>query len=127
MQCRLRVNAEKSKFCATEIEYLGNVLTQKGIKPQLKKVQAILALNPPKNVKELRSFLDMVQYYPDLWGRCREMLAPLTIVVGECGHTKVTHAKGTKKQPWHWTELHQEAFDNVKAAIAKVVMLVYLD
>ncbi|KAL7425519.1 hypothetical protein ACHAXH_000041 [Discostella pseudostelligera] len=29
----LRINAVKSKFCATEIEYLGYVLTQSGIKP----------------------------------------------------------------------------------------------
>ncbi len=44
-------------FCAHEIEYLGCILTRKGIKPQPKKVQAILALNPPNNVKELRHFL----------------------------------------------------------------------
>ena len=69
----------------------------------------------------------MVQYYRDLWGRRSEMLAPLTTLVGECGHTKVTRAKGTKKQPWHWTELHQEAFDNVKAAITKDVVLAYPD
>jgi len=123
----LRINAAKSKFCATEIEYLGYVLTQSGIKPQLKKVQAILALNPPTNVKELRSFLGMVQYYRDLWGRRSEMLAPLTTLVGECGHTKVTRAKGTKKQPWHWTEVHQVAFDSVKAAISKDVVLAYPD
>ena len=60
-------------------------------------------------------------------GKTSEMLAPLTTLVGECGHRKVTRAKGTKKQPWHWTELHQEAFDNVKAAIAKDVMLAYPD
>ena len=29
-------------------------------------VQAILALNPPHNVKELRHFLSMVQYYRDM-------------------------------------------------------------
>ena len=123
----LRINAAKSKFCATEIEYLGYVLTQHGIKPQTKKVQAILALNPPKNVKELRSFLGMVQYYRDLWGRRSEMLTPLTTLVGECGQTKVTRAKGTKKQPWHWNESHQAAFDAVKATIVKDVMLAYPD
>jgi hypothetical protein len=37
-----------------------------GIKPQQKKVQAILMLNPPNNVKELRLFLGMVQYYWDI-------------------------------------------------------------
>ncbi len=50
---RLKVNAAKSSICAHEIEYLGYILTRKGIKPQPKKVQAILVLNPPNNVKEL--------------------------------------------------------------------------
>jgi hypothetical protein len=34
---------------------------------QTKKVQAVLMLNPPNNVKELRSFLGMIQYYQDMW------------------------------------------------------------
>ena len=54
---RLKVNAARSLFCAHEIEYLGYILTREGIKPQPKKVQAILALNLPNNVKELRHFL----------------------------------------------------------------------
>jgi hypothetical protein len=40
----LKVNAEKSTFCALEIEYLGYVLTRDGIKPQSNKVQAMLAI-----------------------------------------------------------------------------------
>ncbi len=47
-----------------------------------------------------------------------QMLAPLTSLVGECGQTKVTRAKGTKKVPWHWDEVHQRAFNHVKATIA---------
>jgi hypothetical protein len=49
----LKVNAAKPFFCVQEIEYLGYILTKGGIKPQPNKVQAILALNPPKSVKEL--------------------------------------------------------------------------
>ena len=30
----LKVNAEKSTFCALEIEYLGYILTRDGIKPE---------------------------------------------------------------------------------------------
>ncbi len=71
-----KVNAAKSSFCAHEIEYLGYILTRGGIKPQPKKVQAILALNLPNNVKELRHFLGMVQYYRDMWARHSKMLAP---------------------------------------------------
>jgi hypothetical protein len=98
----LKFNAAKSTFCTLEIEYLGHVLTRDGIKPQSNKVQAILAIRPPTGVKQLRHFLGMVQYYCGLWARQSDMLAPLTSLVGECGQTKTTNAKGTKKLPWHW-------------------------
>ena len=67
----------------------------------------------------------MVQYYQDLWARHSEMLAPLTSLVGECGHTKVTKAKKTKKRSWHWDTVHQIEFDNVKATFASDVVLAY--
>jgi hypothetical protein len=123
----LKVNAAKSSFCAHEIEYLGCILTREGIKPQPKKVQAIFTLNPPNNVKELRHFLTMVQYYLDMWARHSEMLAPLTDLVGECKETKTTRMNKTKKKPWLWDPIYQQVFDNVKAAIAKETILAYLD
>jgi hypothetical protein len=95
----LKVNAAKSWFCAHEIEYIGYILTREGIKPQPKKVQAILTLSPPNIVKELRHFPGMVQYYRDMLARCSEMLAPLTDLVGECGETKTTEMNKTKKKP----------------------------
>ncbi len=78
----LKVNAENLTFSALEIEYLGYILTRDGIKPQSNKVQALLVIQPPTNVKELRHFLGMVQYYRDLWARRSKMLAPLTSLVG---------------------------------------------
>ncbi len=123
----LKVNAAKSFFCTHEIEYLGYILTRGGIKPQPKKVQVILALNPPNNVKELWHFLGMVQYYRDMWVKRSEMLAPLSDLVGECGETKISRKNKVKKAPWHWDSIHQIAFDNVKATIVKEVVLAYLD
>ena len=70
----LRVNAAKSHFGADQIEYLGCMLTRDGVKPQTKKMEAILALRPPRGVNELRGFLGMMQYYRDLW----EKLSHLT-------------------------------------------------
>jgi hypothetical protein len=123
----LKVNAAKLTFCALEIEYMDYVLTRDGIKPQSNKVQAILAIKSPTGVKQLRHFLGMVQYYRDLWARRSDMLTPLTSLVGECGQTKTTKAKGTKKVPWHCDEVHQRAFNHVKATIAKDVVLAYPD
>jgi hypothetical protein len=54
------------------------------------------------------------------------MLTPLTSLVGECGLTKSTKAKGTKKVPLHWDEIHQRAFNHVKATIAKDVVSAYI-
>jgi hypothetical protein len=48
-------------------------------------------------------------------------------LVGECGQTKSTKSKGIKQVPWHWDEVHQRAFDHVKATIAKDVVLAHPD
>ena len=53
------------------------------------------------------------------------MLAPLTDLIGECSHTKMTKQKGTKKRPWYWSNMHQKAFDAIKAALARDVLLAY--
>ena len=37
----LKINASKSSFCQTELEYLGYWITRNGIKPITKKVEAI--------------------------------------------------------------------------------------
>ncbi len=55
----------------------------------------------------------MVQYYRNLWAKRSEMLAPLTDLVGKCGQTK--------------DEVHQQAFNTVKATIARDVVLAYPD
>ena len=115
----LKINADKSKFCALETEYLGYILTRDGIKPQTNKVQAILALNPPTNIKELRRFLGMVQYYCNLWAKRSKMLAPLTDLVGECG----VIPKSLQKQvvQWHHHYLqhpgHSRLEETIKAAM----------
>jgi hypothetical protein len=62
-----------------------------------------------------------------MWAKRSEMLAPLSDLVGECGETKTTKKNKTKKKPWRWDPIHQKAFDDVKATIAKEVVLAYPD
>eukprot|EP00804_Cyclotella_cryptica_P030162 CCRYP_009571-RA/>CCRYP_009571-RA protein AED:0.39 eAED:0.39 QI:0/-1/0/1/-1/1/1/0/162 len=69
----------------------------------------------------------MVQYYRHIWASHSKVLAPLTSLVGECGHTKVTRANKTKKRPWYWDTVHQSALDDIKTSIAKDVVLAYPD
>jgi hypothetical protein len=127
----LQVNAAKSNFAAIEIEYLGYTLSREGISPQKSKVAAILALEPPSNVKQLRRVLGIIQYYRDLWARRTDLLAPLTDLVAECGSTKLNKVRkkdGTPRKqpkPWHWDQIHQDAFDEIKKIIARDVILAY--
>ena len=87
----LKVNITKCKFCQTELEYLGYTINREGVKPIMKKVEAILQLQPPKTWKKLRSFIGMVNYYRDVWPMRAHILAPLS---------KLT----SNKVPYKWTE-----------------------
>ena len=62
----LKVNAKKSFFAWTELEYLGYWITREGIQPLPKKVEAMHKIAEPKTCKELRRFIGMVNYYQDI-------------------------------------------------------------
>ena len=108
------MNANKSKFCRSEVEYLGYLITQKSIKPQAKKVQALHNMATPRTRKELRSFLGLVNYYRDMTVRRSHIIAPLT---------KLT----SKKVPFVWTDVHQKAYDKIKMVLSKETLLRYPD
>ena len=59
----LFVKPEKCTFCATEVDFLGMIVGRDGIKMDQTKVKAILDWPEPKNVKEVRSFLGLANFY----------------------------------------------------------------
>ena len=44
------------------IKWLRHEINENGIKPNEEKVEAILKLKPPENTKELKLFLEAIQY-----------------------------------------------------------------
>jgi hypothetical protein len=62
----LKINAVKSFFGRTNLEYLGHNISREGIRPSQKKVDAILQIKPPTTRKQLRQFIGMVNYYRDM-------------------------------------------------------------
>ena len=72
----LRINASKSSFCKAELEYLGYWITQNGIRPVTKKIEAIQKLKTPTCVRQLQKFIGMINYYRDIWPQRSHILAP---------------------------------------------------
>jgi hypothetical protein len=49
----LKINAAKSHFCCDELEYLGYLINRKGVRPTMKKVEAIKNIATPTTRKQL--------------------------------------------------------------------------
>ena len=74
----LKFNIEEYLFVQTEMEYLGLWVTSNGVKPINRKIEEMNKMNPPTSQKEVRKFIDVINYYRDMWPRRSHMLAPLT-------------------------------------------------
>ena len=79
----LKVNASKSCFGAHKLDYLGYHVTRDGVMTIPKNVEAIQALAVPKNCKQLRQFIGMINFYRDMWQKRSEILAPLTVLTSK--------------------------------------------
>ena len=76
----------------------------------LKKVQVIVAWQTPCNVKDLRSFLDLANYYRKFIAGYSQRAAALKDLL-------------KKDMEWVWFERCDEAFENLKNAIASEPIL----
>ncbi|KAJ1165851.1 hypothetical protein NDU88_006268 [Pleurodeles waltl] len=59
----LTLNQEKCIFLAEQVEYLGYTVAMGSIKPKRSLLDAISKAPVPKDIDQLRSFLELVEYY----------------------------------------------------------------
>ena len=60
------------------MEFLGHIISDKGIKVDQSKIKAIKDWVPPKNISELRSFLGLVNFYRRFIKDYAKIAVPLT-------------------------------------------------
>src|SRR5882724_10119990 len=115
--CRLCTNglfsrADKCEFHVTSWEYLGYMLSPKGLTMAPYKVQIIQDWPEPRNVKDVQSFLGFANFYQQFIFGYSEITVPLTCL---------TH-KGTT---WHFSNECCSAFEAPKKAFTTAPVLTH--
>ena len=77
---KLSMKLSKCHFFTKEIQYLEHILGVEGIKPVPAKTEAIKAMHPPVNAKQVRAFLRLVGYYRKFIKNFAKIVVPLTML-----------------------------------------------
>ena len=111
---KLSMKLSKCHFFTKEIQYLRHILGVEGIRPVPAKTEAIKAMHPPVNPKQVSAFLGLVRYYRKFIKNFAKIVKPLTMLT----HMDVK---------FEWKETHHCAFMKLKDAIIKAPILRYPD
>ena len=84
-----------------KIRFLGVVIGPNGIKMEKEKVDGVLSWPEPKNVKDIRKFLDLINYYRRFIKDFAQVARPINTLT-------------RKDVKWQWEEEQQKAFDKLK-------------
>lgn len=110
----LRLNRAKCFFARPEVHHFGHVITPSGLKTNPDKVQAILEREPPKNLKQLQSFLQTGSWYRRYISHFAEISKPLSRL--------------TKKNvQWKWSQDEQQAFNELQRLLTTAHILQQAD
>ena len=111
---KLSIKLSKCHSFTKEIQYLRHILGVEGIRPVPAKTEAIKAMHPPVNPKQVRAFLGLVGYYRKVIKNFAKIAKPLTMLT----HMDVK---------FEWKEKHHCAFMKLKDAIIQAPILRYPD
>ena len=114
----LKISPKKCQLFKTNLIYMGHtMLIEEGLpklKPLKTRVEAILKLDPPKTIKDCRSFCGMVNYLSIYLKDLQTKLIPIYYLT-------------RKGVPFIWGEEQKEAFQDIKIALTSPPILVMPD
>ncbi len=113
----ITVNPDKCKLGLTEVEFVGHVINRDGSYMSEKKKGKIVNFPTPTDVKQLRSFLGMANYF-------REHIKNHSIEVQPL--YDLLKGKG-KRGPFSWTTEGEKAFVKIKELISGSPTLFFVD
>nr|CAH7729530.1 unnamed protein product [Callosobruchus chinensis] len=110
----LTIKLRKCQFIKHQVEFLGHIISKDGILMNPKRTSAILNFPTPRNVRELRAFLGLVNYESRFVDNYSELTVPLLYLL-------------RKNQRWAWGEHEERAFTHVKEAYTNVSIVSHPD
>ncbi|RLJ22807.1 hypothetical protein DJ031_00235 [bacterium endosymbiont of Escarpia laminata] len=116
-RCRERnlvLNAEKVRYKLNEVSYMGCLLTDEGIKPDPKKIAAIIEMPMPTDVEGVRRLIGTVQYLGKFVKGLTDLTAPLRELI-------------RKESEFTWNESHTKAVCAIHEKLSNAPVLRYYD
>uniref|UniRef100_A0A2S2NNZ3 RNA-directed DNA polymerase n=1 Tax=Schizaphis graminum TaxID=13262 RepID=A0A2S2NNZ3_SCHGA len=110
----LKLQPSKCTFMRKEVNYLGHVITDQGVKPNPQKIKCVIEFPIPTDEKKVKSFLGLSGYYRRFVPGYGRIAKPLTTLL-------------KKDVIFKWTDLCQEAFDTLKKILTTEPLLQYPD
>lgn len=103
----------KCSFARSSIDYLGHIVSVKGLEPDPNKIVAIQQWPIPTTLKALRGFLGLTGFYRRFVKGYAHIVVGLTDIL--------------KKDQFSWSSMAQTSFDNLKLALTQTPILALPD
>ena len=111
---RLFAKPEKCQFHMTEIEFLGFLISARGISMDPGKVSAITSWPPPRSVHDIQVFIGFANFYRRFISNYSKITSPITSLL-------------KKNINFIWSEAAQKAFDYLKLRFTSAPILRHFD